>query len=130
MSILSFLRGKLQDDFQDDYQEEVCDNPVVYPFGQPDDEIVIDPARSNDTESVILYYKEKRIFYSNNTTIPINSITDITVCNEANPYLRQNYQIVITMNDGGKYYFSSGEDQEYVNEVLFRLFEIIKNTAQ
>lgn len=122
MSILSFLRGKMQDSFQG----ETRDNPVAYPFGQPDDEIIIDPSRSNDAESVILYYKEKRLFYFNDTSIPIDSITDITVRNEANAYLLQNYQIVIIMNGGEKYCFSSGEDREYASEVLFRLFEIVE----
>ena len=119
MSILSFLRGLKCVSTQDAPNNQNS----IPPFGEPDDIIIINPTRINESDSIILYYKEKNLFFYNTSAIPINEIRDITACNGANAYIKGYYQIVITLNNNEKYYIPVGDDQETLSVVLSSLFE-------
>ncbi len=72
--------------------------------GEPDDIIVCDPTRGNESDGVVLIYNsggtdDKGYIYYDGYTIPTDSITDITVKNIAMAYLPNDYSLLVSTTD-------------------------------
>lgn len=120
MSLLSFLRGKPICEPEKDSPDPVLE----YPYGEPDDVIVIDPTRINHPAGVILFYKEKGLLNYNGKDIPIREIADITSINVANPYQLSSYQIIFTMNSNEKFTIPASDEPDFANSVLLSIAAI------
>ena len=117
MSLFSFLRGKPVCELEEDTPGPVLE----YPFGEPDEVIVVNPERVNNPDGVILFYREKGLLYYDNKAIPVKEIVDITSLNAANPYLPGDYQIVIKLRSNETHRISVADGPESVNEILLKI---------
>jgi hypothetical protein len=93
---------------------------ITNKYGPPDDTIVVNPTRGNESDGVVLFYDREGFLYFNGIVIRKEEITDITFFNSAIPYVGNDYQIVITSNSDvhPNVYIPTGNDLGWANDVL------------
>jgi hypothetical protein len=96
---------------------------VTETYGTPDDIVVVNPTRGNQLDGVILVYDEKGFLYINGIILNKNEITDVSFFNAANPYMSNEYQIVIktTSERNPSVYISVGNELGWAKNVLFQI---------
>jgi hypothetical protein len=96
---------------------------VTDTYGTPDDIIIVDPTRGNELEGVILVYDKKGFLYINGIILNKNEVTDISFFNAANPYMANEYQIVIktTSERYPSVYISAGYELGWAKELYVQI---------
>lgn len=78
------------------YAEPQSLEPIVEECGEPDDSIIINPARANEPTGIILVYSDEGFIVADGMRINIKDITGVAAKNSATPYTVGEFQIVIT----------------------------------
>ena len=101
--------------------DQVSENiqTVTDTYGTPDDIIIVNPTRGNELDGVVLVYDEKGFLYYNGILLNKNEITDVSFFNAANPYMANDYQVVIktTSERYPSVYISAGNELGWAKDL-------------
>lgn len=104
---------------------------LIARYGESDDIIVVNPTQGNQSDGVILVYKEKKMLVVNSEEVPMNQITDVAFSNYANAYLPSDYLIQIFTNlpdkDIIRISVGSGESPVYAKEIVQQIKQAIND---
>ena len=90
--------------------------------GEPDEQIVVNPTRANESDGSILLYRNEGVLVHDGRQIPVARIIDASVTNaNSNPYLPPAYNIRLTMDDKSIVLIPAGSDGEWAQEALKQL---------
>ena len=90
--------------------------------GEPDDQIVVNPTRANESDGALLLYRKEGVLVYDGRQIPIARIVDASVANaNSNPYLPPAYSIRLTLDDKSIVLIPTGLDGEWAQEALKQL---------
>lgn len=97
-------------------------------YGEPDEVIVADATRANESAGCILVYKQKRVLIVAGEPISIDDITDVTSVNTATPYTVGQYQVVFTTKRADRQYIrlDVGMDAEWARNVAMQVIDAMK----
>lgn len=92
----------------------------IMSYGEPDDVIVIDPTKANETKGSILVYHSKGTLVYDNISIDKKAITSISFHNTAIPYSPDDYEIIIktTLENHPELFIRTGNNISWTQEVL------------
>lgn len=101
-------------------------------YGEPDDYIVADATRGNETAGCILVYKEKRLMIIAGEPVSMDDIIDVTTVNMATPYTVGQYQLVLTTRRPGREYIRMevGLDAGLAKDVATEVIDAIKGSRE
>ena len=95
---------------------------VIAQYGDPDQIVVVNPTRGNDTEGTVLEFKSKNILFINGFPIEKQHVKDVSFSNFANAYLPNDYKVIIITDIAGQDIIhiplGAGNDAHYANEVV------------
>lgn len=97
-------------------------------YGEPDDCIVADATRGNETAGCILVYRRKRMMVVAGETVSTDNIIDVTTVNMATPYTVGQYQLVLTTKEPDREYIRMevGMDAGWAKDVATEVIDAIK----
>lgn len=97
-------------------------------YGEPDEVIVADATRANESAGCILVYKQNRVLIVAGEPISIDDITDVTSVNTATPYTVGQYQVVFTTKRADRQYIrlDVGMDAEWARNVAMQVIDAMK----
>lgn len=101
-------------------------------YGEPDDCIVADATRGNETAGCILVYKEKRLMVIAGEPVSMDDIIDVTTVNMATPYTVGQYQLVLTTRRPGREYIRMevGLDAAWAKDVATEVIDAIRGDRE
>lgn len=101
---------------------------VTAQYGEPDDCIVADATRGNETAGCILVYRRERMMVVAGEPVSTDNITDVTTVNMATPYTVGQYQLVLTTKEPGREYIRMevGMDAGWAKDVATEVIDAIK----
>lgn len=108
-----------------DVEHDTVDHYVVM-HGQPEAAVVLDATRSNELDAVILVYDRQLVV--GGEAISREAVTGVTFNNAANPYVNNNYQLVLTTTLPVRPVIRAalGSDAEWAKQVTTDLAQYIK----
>ncbi len=94
-------------------------------YGEPDNVIVTDATRANETDGCILVYKKQRVLVIAGEPVSMDDITDVTSVNTATPYTIGQYQVVLTTKRLDRQYIrlDVGMDAEWAKDVAMEILD-------
>lgn len=104
--------------------EEEYINEVIKQYGEPVEVLSISALTNTRQELPLVLYADFLII--NKQRINQEDISDITFNNSANPYIANDYQVIITLQDESKKSFSVGNDIDQARYIMQRLTELYK----
>lgn len=130
--VVGYLVGLFCKKHEPQYEYSVSDEPLpatktvdslVHLYGEPDDVILFNAARGNEADSVVLVYDSQGFFVVGGVKVRREEIVDVTFNNTANPYMANDYQVVIqtTLREHPSMHFMVGQDLSWAGEVVARL---------
>ena len=97
-------------------------NSLIIQYGEPDDMIVVNPTRGNESTGVILVYEQQDLLIVNGEPLDKSDIKDVSFSNYAVPFTPNDYRIIITtslpVRDVIRIPMGAGNDAEYAKEVV------------
>ena len=115
-----------------DTVEEPVAEPVAEPAtasvplpSEPDDIVVVNPTRANESEGCVLIYRQAGVLVFGEGRIPLDMITDVSISNVSNPYLPNAYHLLLKLSNGQVAHIPAGQDGEWANDALVQLREAI-----
>jgi len=97
---------------------------------EPDERIVVNPARINEPTGSVLLYREQGVLVYDGVQIHTDSIRDITFNNVANAYLTPEYHIILVLSDGRSLHIPAGMDGAYAQEAAQELQDALDGKRQ
>lgn len=99
-------------------------------YGDPDEVIIADATRANESAGCILVYKQKRILVIAGEPVSMDDIVDVSSVNTATPYTVGQYQVVLTTKRSDRQYIrlDVGMDNEYAKDVAMQVIDAMKNS--
>lgn len=116
-----FPKEELQTD--ENIEEEYI-NEVIKQYGEPVEVLSISALTNTRQELPLMLYADFLII--NKQRINQEDISDITFNNSANPYIANDYQVIITLQDESKKSFSVGNDIDQARYIMQRLTELYR----
>ena len=108
--------------------EENYINKMIEQYGEPV-EILSNSVLTNTRQELpVLLYADYLII--NKERIDKENIYDITFNNSSNPYVANDYQVVIALKDNERKRISVGNDSDRARYLMQRLAELYKETSQ
>ena len=104
--------------------EEEYINEVIKQYGEPVEVLSISALTNTRQELPLVLYADFLII--NKQRINQEDINDITFNNSANPYVANDYQVIITLQDESKKSFSVGNDIDQARYIMQRLTELYR----
>ena len=104
--------------------EEEYINEVIKQYGEPVEVLRISALTNTRQELPLMLYADFLII--NKQRINQEDISDITFNNSANPYIANDYQVIITLQDESKKSFSVGNDIDQARYIMQRLTELYR----
>ena len=104
--------------------EEEYINEVIKQYGEPVEVLSISALTNTRQELPLMLYADFLII--NKQRINQEDISDITFNNSANPYIANDYQVIITLQDESKKSFSVGNDIDQARYIMQRLTELYR----
>ena len=92
---------------------------------EPDDVVVVNPTRANESEGCVLIYRQAGVLVFGEGRIPLDMVTDVSISNVSNPYLPNAYHLLLMLSNGQVAHIPAGQDGEWANEALIQLREAI-----
>ena len=108
----------------DENTEEEYINEVIKQYGEPVEVLSISALTNTRQELPLVLYADFLII--NKQRINQEDISDITFNNSANPYIANDYQVIITLQDESKKSFSVGNDIDQARYIMQRLTELYR----
>lgn len=108
----------------DENTEEEYINEVIKQYGEPVEVLSISALTNTRQELPLVLYADFLII--NKQCINQENISDITFNNSANPYIANDYQVIITRQDESKKSFSVGNDIDQARYIMQRLTELYR----
>ena len=108
----------------DENTEEEYINEVIKQYGEPVEVLSISALTNTRQELPLMLYADFLII--NKQRINQEDISDITFNNSANPYIANDYQVIITLQDESKKSFSVGNDIDQARYIMQRLTELYR----
>lgn len=108
----------------DENTEEEYINEVIKQYGEPIEVLSISALTNTRQELPLMLYADFLII--NKQRINQEDISDITFNNSANPYIANDYQVIITLQDESKKSFSVGNDIDQARYIMQRLTELYR----
>lgn len=108
----------------DENTEEEYINEVIKQYGEPVEVLSISALTNTRQELPLVLYADFLII--NKQRINQEDIIDITFNNSANPYIANDYQVIITLQDESKKSFSVGNDIDQARYIMQRLTELYR----
>ena len=108
----------------DENIEEEYINEVIKQYGEPVEVLSISALTNTRQELPLMLYADFLII--NKQRINQEDISDITFNNSANPYIANDYQVIITLQDERKKSFSVGNDIDQARYIMQRLTELYR----
>lgn len=101
---------------------------AVNAYGQPEEVIVADPTRVENSNSVILVYDSEGFLVINGVAVPKEDIIDIDIHNVATPYETASYEIRVKMKSEERpsLSVSVGNSSIFAKEIFEQLSEKLK----
>ena len=96
---------------------------LIARYGEPDDVVMLNAARGNEAESVILVYNSRKLFIICGEEVKMSDVVDVTFNNAAISYTPDNYQVIITTADKQKpiYHLLAGYDIEAAKDATIQI---------
>ena len=128
---LFFYRKRKHKDEPDDSHLLSLDEATAQ-YGEPDDCIVADATRGNETAGCILVYRQKRLMVIAGDPVSMDDIIDVTTVNMATPYTVGQYQLVLTTRRPGREYIRMevGLDAAWAKDVATEVIDAIKGRRE
>lgn len=108
----------------DENIEEEYINEVIKQYGEPVEVLSISALTNTRQELPLMLYADFLVI--NKQRINQEDISDITFNNSANPYIANDYQVIITLQDESKKSFSVGNDIDQARYIMQRLTELYR----
>jgi len=108
----------------DENTEEEYINEVIKQYGEPVEVLSISALTNTRQELPLVLYADFLII--NKQCINQENISGITFNNSANPYIANDYQVIITRQDESKKSFSVGNDIDQARYIMQRLTELYR----
>ena len=108
----------------DENIEEEYINEVIKQYGEPVEVLSISALTNTRQELPLVLYADFLII--NKQCINQENISGITFNNSANPYIANDYQVIITRQDESKKSFSVGNDIDQARYIMQRLTELYR----
>lgn len=108
----------------DENTEEEYINEVIKQYGEPVEVLSISALTNTRQELPLMLYADFLVI--NKQRINQEDISDITFNNSANPYIANDYQVIITLQDESKKSFSVGNDIDQARYIMQRLTELYR----
>lgn len=108
----------------DENTEEEYITEVIKQYGEPVEVLSISALTNTRQELPLVLYADFLII--NKQRINQEDIIDITFNNSANPYIANDYQVIITLQDESKKSFSVGNDIDQARYIMQRLTELYR----
>lgn len=101
---------------------------AIRKYGNPDESILVDATRANESEGNILVYRQQRIFIIAGEPLKFEDITNVSGYNSATPYTFGQYQILLTTKLNGRQYIrlDAGHDAEWAQNVAMEIIDAMK----
>ena len=101
---------------------------AIRKYGNPDESILVDATRANESEGNILVYRHQRIFIIAGEPLKFEDITNVSSYNSATPYTFGQYQILLTTKLNGRQYIrlDAGHDAEWAQNVAMEIIDAMK----
>lgn len=97
-------------------------NSLISQYGEPDDMIVVNPTRGNESTGVILVYDQQDLLIVNGEPLAKSDIKDVSFNNYAIPFTPNDYRIIITTSIPGhdliRIPMGAGNEAEYAKEIV------------
>lgn len=90
------LRRWEQDGSIGDLPRYASIDDITKEYGDPDDVIILNAARANEPEGVILVYRAHQLLFLEGSPVMMSSITSVSVKNAATPYTIGQQQLILT----------------------------------
>lgn len=78
--------------------QQTVDN-LIARYGEPSNVILLNAAKGNDPEGVVLVYEDRNLLIVNGKELKKNEIADVTFNNAAIAYTPNDYQVLLTLRD-------------------------------
>lgn len=95
---------------------------AISQYGEPDNLVVVNPTRGNDTEGTILEYKSQNLLIINGMPVEKQHVRDVSFSNFAVPYVPNDYKIIVITDIPGQDVIhvplGAGNDARYANQVV------------
>lgn len=110
-----------------DYEkrESATIEQVTHTYGEPDDLIIVDATRANETEGAILVYETQQFFVICGEKIHFCDIADVTFHNAQLPYAQPEYVVVVTtrLRQPESISISAGQDITWAGDIVAQIKE-------
>ena len=97
-------------------------------YGEPDDVVVTNAAREQETDGSIYVYDTRGLMIIDGEELKISDISDITFNNAATPYTSPQYQVQFTVRTPHRHclYKAVGPDVDWARQIVMQLHTHLK----
>ena len=123
MFLIAWIFRAKKEEPENDQQNAL--RTYINEHGEPEDVIVANPVRGNELSGVILVYRDHLV--GGGQHVNRNEVVDCTFNNASNPYIGNEYQLVITTTSLAVpvVRLSLGSDAHWASEVLEQLGKVL-----
>lgn len=128
---LDLLAKKTNDEDETPYFEKRQSETIeqmARMYGDPDDIIIVNATRANETDGAVLVYQKERFLVAAGVKVHFSDIVEITFHNDQHVYAMPDYVVVITthLKDHETICLSAGQDVEWAGNVVAEIKEKVK----
>lgn len=129
--LLDLLAKKTNDENETPYFEKRQSETIeqmARMYGDPDDIIIVNATRANETDGAVLVYQKERFLVAAGVKVHFSDIVEITFHNDQHVYAMPDYVVVITthLKDHETICLSAGQDVEWAGNVVAEIKEKVK----
>lgn len=128
---LDLLAKKTNDENETPYFEKRQSETIeqmARTYGDPDDIIIVNATRANETDGAVLVYQKERFLVAAGVKVHFSDVVEITFHNDQHVYAMPDYVVVITthLKDHETICLSAGQDVEWAGNVVAEIKEKVK----
>lgn len=129
--LLDLLAKKTNDENETPYFEKRQSETIeqmARTYGDPDDIIIVNATRANETDGAVLVYQKERFLVAAGVKVHFSDVVEITFHNDQHVYAMPDYVVVITthLKDHETICLSAGQDVEWAGNVVAEIKEKVK----